>query len=450
MDFRFAVLAATLALAALTPACATETEEGADVGDSEDEIVATFDRAGRIDITKPSRILLVGNSDKLVDLPLQAATTKARRYAQLYPNDQIVVFITQQANDAQLAKSGVTLVTNEPFSRAGVAVADLTRLSGAKLIAALRRFPRIASLDFFGHSSPFGALLEADGPDRVLSPDSPSLASLAANFARDANPYVTLNGCNGGVYTAPGLSRAWRVPVAGALTATNFEVLMSDGRWYPNEPGTAPPGVTEVAVNDRSFGPAARASCATGACVRMKPQNSPYYGIWSNQDTGFQYGLNYFKFFCDYADPNQTCARGMAASLYAFPSVRPIDRRSADAEVGEVLADFFCNANKDPAWFDTCRANLAAAVTNETPFSPMKGANDYSLECSFRTCETDQLKFRCDVLEGVPQQKTCAWVSTTCAPDARPDKCRPRNPVKQTTRNEVLAYFTGHQLLRGH
>ena len=438
----------TLAFAAATPGCAVESGDE-DVEQSEDELVATFDRTGRIDLARTTRILLVGNSDKLADLPLQAATTKARRYAQLYPNDQIVVFVTQQASSKQLAKNGVTLVTSEPFSGAGVAVSDLTRLSGAKLIAALRRFPRIASLDFFGHSSPFGALLEVDGEDRVLSPDSPDLASLARNFARDANPYVVLNGCNGGAFTAAGLSRIWRVPVAGALTATNFETLRSDGRWYPDDDAAAPPETTRAARNDRSFGVGVAPSCSGGACVRMKPQSAPYYGVWSNQDTGFQYGLSWFKFFCDYADRENTCARGMATSLHAFPSVRPIDRRSSEAEVREVLADFFCNTHKDPGFFDTCRRGLEEAVVSGAPFSPMRVANDYTLESDLRTCEPRQHIIRCDVLDGVPQKKTCAWVSATCAPGARPDACRPKNTVKQTTRTEYLRYLEGLRLLRG-
>lgn len=438
----------TLALAGATPGCAAESGDE-EVEQSEDELVATFDRSGRIDLSRTTRILLVGNSDKLADLPLQAATTKARRYAQLYPTDQIVVLVTQQASSRQLAKNGVTLVTNEPFTGAGVAVSDLTRLSGAKLIAALRRFPRIASLDFFGHSSPFGALLEVDGEDRVLSPDSPDLASLARNFARDTNPYVMLNGCNGGVGTAAGLSRIWRVPVAGALTATNFETLRSDGRWYPDDPAAVPPETTPAARNDRSYAGGAAPSCSGGSCVRMKPQSAPYYGVWSNQDTGFQYGLNWFKFFCDYADRENTCARGMAASLHAFPSVRPIDRRSSEAEARDVLADFFCNTSKDAGSFDACRRGLEQAVQTGAPFSPMRLANDYTLECDFRSCETGQHVFRCDVLDGVPQKKTCAWLSPTCAPGKRPDACRPKNTVKQTTRTEYLRYLEGLRLLRG-
>src|SRR5690348_14824365 len=86
----FSLLA--LSLAALTPACVAdvEEEEASDEA-SEDALVATFDQIGKIDLRKTTRILLVGDSSHLGELPLWSATTRARRYAQLYPNDQIVL-----------------------------------------------------------------------------------------------------------------------------------------------------------------------------------------------------------------------------------------------------------------------------------------------------------------------------------------------------------------------
>ncbi|MBX3186909.1 MAG: hypothetical protein KF819_07840 [Labilithrix sp.] len=425
--------------------CSADVVEEEEAAETEDEIVATFDRIGRIDLNKTSRILLVGDSSKLGELPLWSATTRARRYAQLYPSDQIVLFVTKDASSAGITQAGATAVRDEPFGV--VALADLKRLSAAKLVAALDRFSRIASLDFFGHSSPFGALLEAEGEDRTLGASAPAnIAALADNFARDANPYVTLNGCNGGASTAAYLSKLWRVPVSGALTGTNFQVLMSDGRWYFNDEGFSPPGTTTVAKNERSFGPASSPSCRAGACVRMKPQDAPYRGVWANPDTGFQYGLGYFKFFCDFPDVN-ACRRGMAASLYAFASIKPIDRRSSDADVKEVLADFFCSGSKDPAWFDGCRAQLFAAAASGAAFSPMRSANDWSHECDFKGC---QQKLRCKVVDGAPQKKTCAWVSPACADSQSAASCRPKNTTKQTTNAELARYLEGHRLLRGN
>jgi hypothetical protein len=438
-----------LSIFALTPACAADAGDdnaSESNGSSEDELVATFDRVGRIDLTKTSRILLVGDSDHLAELPLWSATTRARRYAQLYPDQQIVLFVTKDSSSDDVAQTGSTVVTREPFG-SSVALSDLRRLDANKLIKALDRFPRIASIDFFGHSSPFGALLEAEGDSRTLGPSAPSnIDVLKDNFARDTNPYVTFNGCNGGAHTAPELSKRWQVPISGAMTGTNFQVLMSDGRWYFNDEGFSPPGTTEMRKNTRSFADQSQPSCSAGACMRMKPQDSPYRGVWADPDTGFQYGLGYYKFFCDFPDAD-ACSKGMAESLYAFPSTIPIDKNSSDADVKEVLADFFCSGTKDPAWFDGCRTNLFAAVDSGAAFSPMKTANDYSHECTFTGCEQ---KFRCKEVNGVPQKKSCVWVSPTCGPNDESASCRPKNTKKQTTTIEFKRYLEGHAMNRSH
>lgn len=434
-------------LVAIVPlsACSADDSSSAGAGAEEDELVATFDRNGRIDTQKMTHILLVGDSSHLSELPLWSATTRARRYAQLYPNDQVVLFVTKDVSAQDLAQTGSTAVTREPFGSA-VALADLRRLSANNLVKALDKFTKIASIDFFGHSSPFGALLESEGDGRVLAPGlSSNIGILKDNFARDANPFVTLNGCNGAAHTAPGLSKIWEVPVSGALTGSNFQVLMSDGRWYFNDEGFSPPGTTELRKNTVSFGPSLSPSCSAGACMRMKPQDSPYRGVWSNPDSGFQYGLGYYKFFCDFADAD-ACSKGMAQSLYAFPSVKPIDKSSSDADVKEVLADFFCNGTKDPSWFDSCRANLFAAAASGAAFSPMKSQNDYSHECSFTGCEQ---KLRCKEVNGAPQKGTCVWVSKECRDNDAATSCRPKNTTKQTTNNELKRYMEGHRLVRG-
>jgi hypothetical protein len=440
---RLLALVGCAALAAI--GCATAPGQD-DVPDTEDELVATFDRTGHIDLEKTTRILIVGDSDELGTQPLKAAASRARRYAELYPNDQIVLFVTKENPDAAIMSVGATMVEEEPFPN--VTLSDLRRLSGSKLVSAMDRFVSIASIDFYGHSSPFAALTEASGSDRSLSASAPSnMRILADNFARDRNPYVTLNGCNGGVHTAPELSRLWRLPVSGALTASNFQVLMDDSRWYPDDPGRAPPDVHVVRKNSLSYREGAPA-CSTGACLRMKPEDAPYWGVWSSSDIGFQFGLNYYKFFCDYpnADSDGSCARGMTTSLYAFPSVKAIDAASSEADVRTVLGDYFCNAAKDPTWFERCTTGLFAALESGAAFSPMKGANDYSLECDFAGCEQS---FRCDVDEnGTPQKGSCVWVNGDCPEGQAPQRCRSKNTTKQTTNRELRRFLDGHGLLQ--
>lgn len=445
-------MAALVAVPVLAPACAAPTEGGEDeVEASDDEIVATFDRSGKIDLNKTTRIMLIGDSSHLGELPLYSATTRARRYQQLYPNDQVVLFVTKDVKDARVSQAAATIVKDDA-NGGGLAVSDFSRLDATKLMNALDRFKRIAALEFFGHSSPFAALLEAEGDNRTLGNQPPAnLGVLKDNFARDTNPYVTLNGCNGAANVAPLLSKVWELPVSGALTGSNFQELRSDGRWYFNDEGFFPENTSRATRNDKSFAPGVTPSCGAGACVRMKPQDSPYRGVWASSDTGFQYGAGYYKFFCDYTDPQNTCAKGMAASLYAFASIKSIDKRASDADVKEVLADFFCNGSKDPTWFDTCRTNLFAAVTANSAFSPMRTANDYTHECNFKSCE-QKLRCKNDPATNSPKKGTCVWVSAACRDDqsASSSACKPKNTKKQMTNIEFAKYLEGHRLLRGN
>lgn len=436
-----------LLLGVVSTACGEPTaeDEAQTEAASEDELVATFDRNGNIDLNRRTHILLVGDSDQLGTQPLGSAAARARRFAQLYPNDQLVLFVTRDVTDRDLAQKGAVAVQTEAFGQ--VQLADLQKLSNTNLIRALDRFKKIASIDFYGHSSPFGLLLEAEGDGRVLSASLPGNTNiLRDNFERAANPFVTLNGCNGGVYTAPQLSRIWQVPVSGAFAATNFQELMNDGHFYIGDQNFYPPNLSRASKNNVSFGSSHQPTCAsTGACMRMRPDNAPYYGIWSNQDTGMQYGLNYFKFFCDFND-EAACQKGMASSLYAVVGDHPVDAKSSKSEIREALADLFCTRDKDPSWFDQCKAGLFDSVDRGTAFSPMKTRNDYALECDMRRCEQE---FRCTMVDGVPQKKSCAWVAAGCPRDAATSECRVKNTKKRTTANEFAMYLDGHKKLGG-
>ena len=438
------VVASTLLMIAALFGCAP-----APVGSDEqswvrhDDVVATFNGDGSIDLGKTTRILLAGDSHQLGPLPLFAATTRARRYVELHPDDQIVLFITKDTSAANIAKTGAALVEDGQIG--DTEVADLGALDASMLVQALDAFERIASIDFFGHSSPFGALLETYGDDNVLNATAPdALADLEDNFARDVAPYITFNGCNGGAHTAPELSAMLRLPVSGALTGTMFQTVMSDGRWYYDDPAFYPAGLTRKSKNALSYDAATPApSCAKGGCTRLKPQDSPYRGVWADPATGFQYGLNHYKFFCAYDDPDQTCVRGMAQALYAWPSVRPIDADSSQEEVEEVLVDWFCSGNADATWFDKCATGLRQAAAAHTGFATMKSAKDYTHECDLYGCDQ---KLRCATVDGVPQKKTCVWVAAGCndGQAASSTACKVKNTSKMTTVDEWHRFLEGH------
>ena len=111
-----ALLFALIPCSAMAIGCAADTDDEPfdEATASEDELVAKFDRSTGVDLSKRTRILLVGDSDKLGSLPLHSATARAKRYQELYPSDQIVLFVTQDVRDATVASTGATVRNGRP------------------------------------------------------------------------------------------------------------------------------------------------------------------------------------------------------------------------------------------------------------------------------------------------------------------------------------------------
>lgn len=423
------------------------TAEGDDAAARHDEMVALFGPGTAVDPTRITHIILVGDSHKLGELPLHAGLTRARKHLSVHPNDQVVLFITKDVTVDDLAGTGAKLVTEQDLG--GVELGDIQQLEATELVEVLDKFSRIASIDFYGHSSPFGALLETSTPDHTLNADTPyDLERLHDNFARERFPYITLNGCNGGAETAPELSALLELPVSGALTGTMFQTIFDDGRWYFDDPAFFPAGRKRVTKNTVSFAADwAQPACWKGSCTRMKPQDSPYRGVWADKTAGFQYGLSHYKFFCRYDDPSNTCEKGMMRSLYAWPSIHALTPKSSDAAVGDVLVDWFCSAAADATRYETCASGLRAAVAANTGYATMKSAKDYTLECDMNGCDQE---LRCDESAGYPKQGTCAWVDAACPDGAQVSSasCKKKNTEKMTSVREWQAFMVGHHLLQ--
>jgi hypothetical protein len=443
--FRATSLSVLTALVACAPI--SSAPEGDDADTRHDEMVALFGPGTEVDPSRTTHILLVGDSHKLGELPLHAALTRARKQLSVHPNDQVVLFITKDVTADDLAGTGAKLVTEQDLG--GVELGDIQTLEATALVEALDKFDRIASIDFYGHSSPFGVLLETSTPDHTLNADTPyDLERLHDNFARDRNPYVTLNGCNGGAETAPELSALLEVPVAGALTGTMFQTIMNDGRWYFDDAAFYPAGLLRATKNLVSFAANwAQPACWKGSCTRMKPQDSPYRGVWADPIAGFQYGLSHYKFFCRYDDADGTCQKGMIESLYAWPSIHALTPDSSDAAVGDVLVDWFCSAAADATRYETCASGLRAAVQANTGYATMKSARDYTMECDMNGCDQ---QLRCASPNGYPQKGTCAWVDAACPDGALVSSaaCKKKNTEKMTTVREWQAFMEGHHLLQ--
>ena len=223
-----------------------------------------------LDTTKITHILTPGSAKKKESNQFfQSAIARGYRYLEVYPDHQVVIIASP---DVKRVKNRA--VFNE-FKVTHIKTVN-SKLTGHKLIREMNVFKKIASFDFYGHSSPWGLILGKS--KAILGPGTgrDAIVSLRDNFIDGA--FATLNSCNAGLKIAPALSLGWEIPVAGAMTGSLFERIHDDGRWY-NHFLTVIPG--KPMTNNVSF--ETERHCYKGGCWRMKPGNALYSGGYWGQ-----------------------------------------------------------------------------------------------------------------------------------------------------------------------
>lgn len=341
----------------------------------------------KVDFNKPTHILVAGAGD---DLGIQfqlVARSKALKYNQLYPNDQIVLIAHDESevdNKALLNVWGFQFIKK-----------DHSAFNGKSFIEEAAHFTQIATLDIFSHSSAqYG--IHLDGKAHRLTLNTKGLEALKGHFTKDA--YVFLHGCNAGFNLAPFLSEVWEVPVAGAMTSTNFQKLHSNGNFYLTEEGFYPSN-DWAQTNEKTF--AEPVSCTkAGMCTRLKPDNNPYVGFWGEYHDG---GLPFYKFFC-VKNSTKDCNRVMAKSLLSFIATSNINQNSSFEDYKNVLFDFLCPINPAKNLRGECAAALEKSLTGgDLTYNPF---SQEQVECDFKSC---QVEIKCDkvIITGVYKPGTC-------------------------------------------
>lgn len=327
-------------------------------------IVGTISE-GEITSDKITHILVAGSAmGDESDQFFQSTLLRAKMYQTLYPSHQIIII-----SQPDVVKAS----QEEVYERFNVRILEENRdkLTAGNLLKEMRNFNRIASFDFYGHSSPWALRL---GKKNASMYASEGFASLKSKFIDGA--YATLNGCNGGYTLAPDLSKLWGIPVSGALTGSLFERLQADGMWYKKPDRTRSEWVTENSFN---FDPAQ--NCLAGTCWRMKPQRNNYGSYWGSFKEG---GLSFYKFFCDAKAPNATCLKGMAKNILSFPSTMVPKTKPSWEEYEAKVFDFLCSTAQDPNYFTSCVEGIKAAV--ERGDNVFKAHPGNALKCDFKKC----------------------------------------------------------------
>ena len=366
------------------------------------------------DASKITHVIVVGSALKEDSNQFfQSGLSRAQRYKENWPNHQVVFLSSPEVRKTD---------DEEVFDQFGIRVLKVVKenFTGDRLINELSQFPQIASLDFYGHSSPWA--LKLGKSDSAFDPTAyaKSLKKIKGNFLPGA--YITLSACSTGFNIAPTLSRALEIPVAGSLTSSLFERIESDGLWYKEDDWS---GENSIELNTVSYtGPF---NCTEGLCWRMKPARTSYSSYWGKFDSG----LSFYKFFCDFDNTDQRCEKGMAKSLLSFPSVRPLSQNSTEKEFSEVAFDWLCSTAKNKEYYKNCVNGITQAIARGDNIFQSHPGNE--LICDFKGCEA-KIACKGKIFGDGPRGGTCKISFTS-------------NPAPVNAAREFQSLMAGFRLL---
>lgn len=323
----------------------------------------------KLDPQKITHIIIIGSALKEdSDQFFQSGISRAQRYKDLWPTHQIVLMSSPDVKDTS---------DEQVFNKYKIPVVKLVnkKFTASELLNEINEFEKIASLDFYGHSSPWAMIIGKLNATFDPSIHFKALKELRPKFLPDA--YVTLNGCNTGFYLAPDLSKGLALPVSGSLTSSMFERIESDNLWYKEEDWSQSGYVLINPFSYKNVQP-----CSIGLCTRMKSTKENYSSFWGTFNDG---GLSFDKFFCNYENNKDgRCERGMAMSLLSFPSVYPVDLKSSVSDYKKVLYDWLCSTDKNKNYFKKCVKGIKNAVSRGDLEYQSHPTNE--LNCDFYSC----------------------------------------------------------------
>lgn len=347
-------------------------------------------KTDRIDYEAPTRILVAGVGDNLGTQFQEVARGKALKYSQQFPNDQIVLITAKEPdldNKAQLKVWGFNMQSEERGN-----------FNGQSLLEDAIKFKKIASIDIFSHSSAqYG--IHLDSKAHRLTLNTKGLEKLRGHFLPEA--FAFLHGCNAGFNLAPFLSDLWEIPVAGAMTSTNFQKLHNDENFYLIEEGFYP-NTDWATKNPLSFDQEVK--CNAGMCLRLKPDNTPYTGFWGEYQDG---GLPFYKFFC-IKNSDESCKKIMAKSLLSFIGNTNLKKTATLEEYKQSVFDFLCPVSGSKNLRAECEAKLEESLLGgDQTYNPFSRKQ---VECDFKACKVE---IKCDkvFLTGVYKPGTCSLVN---------------------------------------
>jgi len=362
-----------------------------------------------------THVIVLGNGDEFALAAIASARLKALKWMEIAPRDQIYIISADH-------KSGGRYLTENGYQ---VTDSKGEQLWAGALIKRLAYILKIASLEVYSHSNPpYGVMLDlgVQKDTRVyLSPfqtlHEELYLTIKNNFTSDA--FAVLFGCNSAWRVAPALSLLWGIPVAGALQATEFQIMGRDGNYYVGTKGNVRQYGKQLKNKNGFLNPV---DCGVG-CYRLRPENKNYSAYWGH----FKVGLPFFKFFCvnpkdwpqiqqswsqnykkvtneEWADDAmnirlvgdpkkenispERCLKSMAQFMFSEPSTLALSAKSTDFEFRRVVQEFLCPHTGDRNRTDRCMLELngeemSDAQENHSNF--MKSGSNL-VQCDLKSC----------------------------------------------------------------
>lgn len=361
-----------------------------------------------------THILIVGNGSELGNALSEAAAAQAKKYDELYPNEQVYLISVNNLGGSRDATSLQLYGYHNIVEKGG-------SFTSADVLSEMMAFKKIASVDIFSHSvAYYGVIL--DGKLNRLDPKADGYQRLQGHFTEDA--FAFLHGCNSGEFLAGIFSYQWGIPVAGSFTGTAFQHLYENKGFF-NDDARKPKDSVKVKVNRQSYDK--NYGCYSGACSRLFPDNVPYNGYWGTFSEG---GLGFYKWLCvNNSITPERCFKTMARAALTYVSIKNLSENSSLEDYKDVVLDYLCPSSKRAE----CRVALEHAVaTGKMEYDPF---NAKSLQCDFKGCKA---KFTC---ERIP------FIDLLRSGSCTVENLRPSNKTT-TMADEYLAYLKGYRLLQ--
>lgn len=372
------------------------------------------------DSTDPNvrtHVIIAGRGNELKTLFQISSAAKAKKYAELHPNEQVYFIGVNETEKAE----NLDLLTSLGY-RNVKETSSFFSFTSKDVMKEMSKFKQIASVDIYSHSvAYYGVIL--DGKTNRMDPKKDGYEKLAGNFTSDA--FAVLHGCNSGQFLAPVLSKQWGIPVAGSFTFTDFQRMHENGNFYFDD-SRKPSTGSFASVNKKTY--QRNELCTEGACRRLYPNNFAYDGYWGVFSEG---GLGFYKFFC-MQNSDEVCFKAMARAAMSSVSVKAVNMNSSFEDYKEVVIDWMCPLSAKSDVRQKCIAGLDKALATGGTYDSYDGK---SVQCDFKGCEA---KFKCKKIPLIDLLKphSCEVVNL-------------RKSAKTTTQvNEYKAFLKGWQLLQ--